>query len=435
MKKIVLILFTIYHSAVVFAQTDIGMNFSNTLWQAQSMNPAFVPSSKIVVALPSLAGGIYNTLGGVSVQNGKTQFNNYTASRNTISGEKDVSYIGVGFRVGEKGFFSLTQNLHETLSLSGSTELFQTIVQGNAQFIGKKIDVAPLLNFKIYNEIGLSFAYGLNEKINVGGKLKYLSGFGAAQTQSASQLSLLTNSDIYQLQFTSDYTLQASANFSAKTLGNLDTFPLPSLKSISQTAKTDGQGIGLDLGATYKINDKISVNASIINLLGSIKWKNSNSYNSNGSFAINGLDIVRLVKDSTLKIKAPNLDTLAKEMNFKKTATPFSTTLPRYIYFSAGYKITNALTANVLAQLSSVGRCFALNGTYRLNDWAEAGLTYSLRNGSRSDIGTNIVLKGGPVQVFFIADNLFALQKPLNVYNANLRGGINLVFGKRNESK
>ena len=422
MKKIILLYFIVL-SLKSFAQNDIGLNFSKTIWQGNVVNPAFMPQNKIVIASPSIYFGYYNTFGGFLVNNNLLKIKS-SNTRDFISGNNDLSFGGLGFAVGQNGYLSFSQTLHTERSLSGSGNLFKAIVEGNAQFVGKTIDFSPNLKYSKYNEFAATYAHNLG-KLTVGGKVKLFTGLANVQTGGNSSFSLSTDSDAYQLKFDLDYKLQASKNV-ATILGDLTTAPN---FSVSNFSLVDGIGMGLDLGATYDLTDKITLGASANNLLASIKWNGGKEYATNAKFNIEGVDIVKLIKDSTFSLQYPNLDTVVKNMNFTTTSKNFRTSPSKSLTLTGSYKVNNFLTTNALVAFSSGRSYAALNATATLKNWVEAGLTYSIRNRSFSDLGANIAVKIGPVQAYCIADNFLATFKPLKTHNFNVRVGANLAFG------
>jgi hypothetical protein len=427
MKKIFSILSFLSFFFLSYAQTDIGLNFANTVFQSNVMNPAYSPRSKVVVALPSAAVGYYNSLGGLKVNNGQTQFSSSAESGQIlINGEATV--FGIGFAVGENGFLSIGQKVSSEFGIGGKTNLFKTLVGGNAQFIGQEIEVTPQLNAMIFGEWNVTYAHQWN-KWNFGVKMKSLNGWAALETDDASKISLTTKNDFYQLQFDANYTLNASSAIAAP-FGNLDTVPSSFFNGITKTSR----GFGLDLGATYALSDKITLGASLINGLGSIKWKNASAYNAKSRFELDGIDVVKLATDSTFGIKFANLDTLVDKLSFQKTPTTFRTKSTRYLNLSASYQVNNILTANALLGFSSRGSYLALNGTLRFKNWIETGLTYSIRNRSAADLGANVALKLGWLQIYAVADNFLAIARPLQANNFNARVGVNLAFGKRTKT-
>jgi Family of unknown function (DUF5723) len=412
------------------AQNDLGLQFSKTLWQNNLVNAAYIPENKVNIALPSYYAGYYNTFGGFTVRNNQTQTNKVT-NKDWVSFGQEISFLGLGFRLPNGGVVTLQQNLHIDAAFGNDGELFEVITKGNAPYIGKTIDITPETNGQIYNELGVGYAQKIG-KLNVGGKIKRYNGWAAARSRDDAFLKLTTNEDAYQLNFDLDYRLEASENLSSalndlESLPNFETIGTPN--GILDLQKKSGGGFGLDLGASYDVSDKITVGAAVNNL-GRIKWK-GNVYTAKTKFDIIGVDIQQLLEDSTLSVNAPTLDTVFQKMNFTKTATSFSTSpLTNYNFF-VNYKINNYLTVNGLLGRTARGNYFALNTTARLKNWLEAGLTYSVRNQSFANLGTNIALKLGPFQMYLIADNLLATQKPLQSSNANFRIGTNLVFGKK----
>jgi hypothetical protein len=419
MKKIFFIFFALI-TLKTNAQNDLGLNFSKSIWQNNYVNPASIPKNKIVVALTSGEISYYNTFGGVKTISNVLTAKSVAESKFRFYGE--INTFGVGFGIGEHGYGSISNTLHSDANLTSSGDLVSLLVNGNASFIGKKLQLAPTVDFSNYGEWAATYAHNLG-KLTVGGKVKKFNGIGAIRTKPNSTFGFTTESDAYQLAFDVNYSMQVSRGFSS-AFGSLDTVPTVNFFKFQK----DGSGFGLDLGANFDVNDKITVGVSAINLLGKINWKNAQEYNAKAKFRIEGFDITQLLQDSTFDIKAPNLDTILNKMSFTQTTTTFSTSPTKAVNLTGTYRINPIFSANALLGFSSRGSYFALNGTASVNRFLEAGLTYSIRNKSYANFGANVVLKGGPVQAYVILDN-FAGLVTRSVNNCNLRAGINLAFG------
>ena len=65
----------------------------------------------------------------------------------------------------------------------------------------------------------------------------------------------------------------------------------------------------------------------------------------------------------------------------------------------------------------------------KMNKWITLGATYTIINRSYNNLGFGFNINPGPVQFYMVADNLFGAIKPQNARYAQLRFGINLIFG------
>ena len=75
----------------------------------------------------------------------------------------------------------------------------------------------------------------------------------------------------------------------------------------------------------------------------------------------------------------------------------------------------------------------ALTGSYQLSPVLRVGGIYALRHETFDNLGLNATLSLGPLQVVAATDNIITAFQPKDSNQANLRLGLNLVFGKAAE--
>ena len=83
------------------------------------------------------------------------------------------------------------------------------------------------------------------------------------------------------------------------------------------------------------------------------------------------------------------------------------------------------MSYNFLYQLLNLNKLHTL---LSLGNVFHAGLTYGYFHGMHS-FGTNATYQFGPMQIFAVSDNLPGLINPANARFANVRVGLNWVFG------
>ena len=266
-----------------------------------------------------------------------------------------------------------------------------------------------------------------------GGRIKLLNGLGKVDSKRAS-IQVQTDEEIYQLQLTSDYLINTAGAFSLDIDGsdfntefNIEDYSAGDFFSINR-------GWGIDLGARLRLNEKLTLAASIIDL-GFISWKdNVGNFTSNGSFSFEGLDLDDIISDNSVELGG-SADTIFETFNFTQTNEAFTTALASKIYLSGQYKVHSLFRAGALIYLENQrGKTFkalALNGTLTLGKIVSLGLVYSIHNRSFANVGLNTQVKLGPVQLFAASDNIVAVARPGNSRGTNARVGLNLAFGKR----
>jgi len=298
--------------------------------------------------------------------------------------------------------------------------------EGNGQYVGATIDLAHQMNLTAYNEFALSAAMNFS-KLTVGAKLKYLTGIANASV-SNNALTLFTDSDIYQLTLTSDYTLNTSTIINSN---NLSSFQLDFGNFGSDNLFTKNNGIAVDLGIVYQLNEKTKLSASVIDL-GTINWTdNINNYSSKGNATYEGFEFSQFSDEGEIAFSNA-LDTLEEVFNFSETQNEYATNLPTKIYLSATYDM------NEMWQLGGLffteiyqGKTFpmvALSGRAKITDKISVGGIYSARENNFFNLGLNFAVRIGSIELYGASDNILGVFNPYKSSNVNLRTGLNLLF-------
>ena len=437
MSKYLLIFFlTLFSfSNSIFSQSEIGLHFLDVM-QTSKTNPAWVGEDRIQIGLPNIHLNYYNTAGDFNglireVINGAEQvsigdaLNDLSETGNILRGGIELNTFEFGYKLG---------NIRLGLSHSQKVDLFidypQTLaklfLEGNGQFVGQTIDLGHQINLTGYNEFALSGAMNLS-KLTIGAKLKYLTGIANASVGN-NALTLFTDSDIYQLSLMSDYTLNTSSLINAD---DLSTFRLEFENFSGDNLFTKNNGIALDLGVTFQLNEKIKVAASVIDL-GTINWtENLNNYSSTGNATYDGYDFTEFSTNDEIDF-SNGLDTLEEVFNFSETQNEYSTTLPTKIYLSATYNMNERWQlGGLLFTEIYQGKTFpmlALSGQANISDKISIGGIYSAREGNYFNLGLNFAVRLGPVQIYGTSDNILGVFAPYQSSNVNLRTGLNLLF-------
>lgn len=419
---------------------QLGLHFMDNVWQVNHTNPAKAPDQKVIFSFPNAYGNF--THSAVSFNNlisTNAEGTRFLDSEQLIANLKDNNFLNLQasaetFNVAVS-VLNMQFSLHHAVKFNGilryPKSLVQLAFQGNAPFIGQEINVAPSFNFLAYNEIGVGFNMRL-ANLDVGGRIKALTGIGTLSSDRAS-IKLRTDADIYQLSLSSDYQINAAGILDLDINGSDFSADLTDSYNLGDFLKIN-RGWAIDLGAQYKVNDQLTVAASIVDL-GFIRWKeNAANFTSQGEFEFEGLTIDNFIDEDEVAFNIDQ-DSILDIFNFTQTNEAFTTYLPSKIYLSGTYKVTPLFRAGGLIYLENQkGKTFkalSLNGTLLVGRIFHFGATYSIYNKKYDNIGLNFQLKLGPVQFFGVSDNILAAFRPANSRGTNGRFGMNLVFGKR----
>jgi hypothetical protein len=435
MRNIFLLLFLAAWSTAI-GQEDLSTHFMRNTWQANKTNPAFFPDYKVVVALP----GLYNTLRVSNLTYNDVVVNNVVDPRTAISAlddmdniirqNLDIETLSLAARFGNFGV-SLSHAARLNAYLNYPKALPQLIWEGNAQFIGETVDFAPDIDVFSYQEVSLGVMYDISPNFSVGGRFKFLSGVTSISS-SGNMLELSTSDDVYQLNMNADYTVNTSNSIDYDGFDELDVqFDFGS--GNNGQLFSSNTGFSFDLGARFAF-DKLELAASFLDLGGSINWEEEvANYSLEGDYEFEGLQFAEDILEDTTEF-GNVLDTLEAVYDFTETNDTYSTKLPTRIYLSGNYQLTDYWTAGAVFYSESYrGELFtavALASNIEVLSFLNLGATYAFRSGTFDNLGLNTAITLGPVQLLAATDNIFTAFRPADSNSANVRLGLNLVFGK-----
>jgi hypothetical protein len=343
------------------------------------------------------------------------------SDKNFISLSLRSNIIEGGFRW-KKNYITFNVSEKANFNLTFPKELFELLLKGNGAFIGQEISMRRL-NFDVthHREYAIGFARQINDKVSVGGKLKYLYGMENFSS-GKSNLSFYTAPDDYQIELSSDYIIHTSTTGNAKK-GSSDSY-LFGLKNV---------GFAVDLGTTYKFNDRWKFMASVIDL-GSIKWKSNvkNFVAESGEYKFDGVDINKFINDSSGG--GDLMDTLTNSFGPTENADAYKTSLPTHAYLNACFQInaksnvSGLLHAEIFRE--TVQPTITASYNRKVSQHFAASVNYSMINQHWDNVGMGFSVNAGPVQIYMISDNLIGTINPLSHNTLHFNFGFNLVFGR-----
>ncbi len=432
-----------------FSQTESTLYFMNSIPQVVEANPAIIPRYKTSIGLPFISsmGSVYTNNGFsyndiISKIDGSTKLDlsnlsSRLAEKNYIQVAAFADIFRIGLRISPKVYImaSSTAKSYERTMIPKS--LISLLVDGTAPLVGSYSRSSPSAEANAMLVTSFGIAYQVNDKLTVGGRLKYLIG-QTNVTTDASSLTVQVD-DAYQITATGQATVKTSG------INNLTSSGYDVSEHWTDYLKNNGWG--LDLGATYKATDKLTLGASLTDI-GFITWKN-NTYQytldpAKATYTFSGIDISKLANNNTDYLTG-QLDSIKNKFEMKETSTgSYSTMLPGKLYLSGKYEILQDLSVGLLffnekykERLSS-GVTAAVNKNF--GKLVSTYLSYTASNRSYNNIGLGVSFNVSPVQIYFVGDNIFGATTSL-VSNGNLnsylnsaqvvtvRAGLNIVMG------
>ncbi|MCK9611381.1 MAG: DUF5723 family protein [Bacteroidales bacterium] len=356
------------------------------------------------------------------------------AKKNHLILNQQIELLSFGFKIKRVHYVSLSLTEKLRFRFTYPRDLLSMIWRGNSQFIGSAANFNGLgAELTHYRELALGYTYNLNSKWTVGGRFKLLFGMSNVYTKK-SKLSLEVDEEYYNLTANSDFDLYTSAPEKIyNTLFDNDTMTIDDYKDY--LFNFNNPGFGIDLGATYKINEKWTVGASVIDF-GYIFWKTeTRRYSmSDKSFTFQGIDIADFFrKDSTQENAIDKLlDSIANIFKIEEENKRYSSPLPTKIYLSGYYNISKKDRAAVIFRGEIYGKTFQPAFTIAYNrlfkNILDFSFSYSYMNREWLNFGIGAALRFGPFQIFLSTDNFLAAIIPYHTKNFNVHFGCNYIF-------
>lgn len=260
------------------------------------MNPAFAPERNYV-AIPGLGNINVGAQSNVGVNtflypygndklttfmNGNissSEFLGKLKDNNRINVDLNMTLLSAGFRAWG-GFNTIDINMRSTTSLNLPRGLFEFMKLGmnSSNSVYEMDDLG--ISSNNYAEIALGHSRQINDKLNVGGKLKFLLGLGNVDVKMNDM----------KVQMAEDkWMVQANGEMNASVKGLTMPTKGESGKEVNSPSEKDlidwenidldnpgltGFGMAVDLGATYKLREDLTLSAAILDL-GFISWNNT----------------------------------------------------------------------------------------------------------------------------------------------------------------
>lgn len=476
--KYILILILAVIIADASAQNSQVLYFMN-LPQNHLLNPALRPSNKVYIGLPGMSGINLN------INNNFVNFNDVfikgqpkdsiisflhpdynpdkflakIKDKNSLEQETTVQLLGVGFSVGNDGyvFLDINERIQGNIVLPG--DLFRLALKGNEGFAGKKIDLSSLRgDIKYYHEFGVGFSRNFTDKLRIGIKGKLLFGIAAASIDNKS-LGITVNDD-YSHTLDANLTVNMSGpvNVYMNSKHNVDSVVFDDSRFKTSAGATDffsgkkNIGLGLDIGATFDLTDRIVLSASVTDL-GFIRWKNDvtnlKTYNQFKFSGLNMLDVINGTKTID-EVGKDMLDSLKNAFNVSNSKAPFTTYLPFGISLGGSYNVTKRFSVGLLSYSRIIGKqvreALTLSANLNLGNAFSTSISYTAENHRYDNLGAGVAFRAGIIQFYLLSDRIPIMWNkikndksnvmvPANWNTINLRLGMNLVFGNRIREK
>jgi len=387
----------------------------------------------------------------------REKFLNSIGRKGYLGAEINAQILTVGFSVKDDWFVDLSFAVKGNASGYIPADLFKLLINGNEEFIGSSIDLSGMgFNAQAYLESSIGISKNITERLRVGGRLKL--------NQGALNASLMT--DRLEIQVNEDYSHALYTDMVMRFNAPVDVYQdagnmIDSLQFRDDFGFSDvgpsfkNFGMGLDVGAQYKLLDNLTLSASIIDF-GYVRW-NSQVFDlrANNSFTFDGFDISSVIAgDEDIDSMLVDFgDSVLDSFDFDDTEESYLTGLPTKIYIGGSYSPLKFLGLGLLARTSlnkGVRQSLTFSANLYAGDVLGLHLSYTMINRTFNNMGFGMNLRAGPVQFYTVVDQLpvswvrfeggegedsFNAVLPKRLDYMNLRFGMNLMFGRPDQKR
>lgn len=441
-KYCIVILLMCIFSTRANAQFDMLMYGYRFVPQSNYNNPAFIPKGKIAIGIPlisSISTSTYSSsfslddiLKDNTINDSLKLDLSYLISKgneaNYLTEYVDNDILYVGFKL-ESNFlsFGIRNRLYSRIVYP--EDLVKLIWNGNASNLDEELNLsATETNHDHFLDYYVNFGLVINENVTLGIRANLLQGLSSVQTQR-NELTLVTNSE-----GVNGYSFDANTSFLINTSGlNSDSTNPGAVSDYIFNYKN--LGFSFDIGADFKISERLNINFSILDF-GKINWNsNLKSYESNSdNVHFSGITVDINSNGDVFQDYVDSITNLVDVNDFEKE---YSTYLPTRFYAGLEYfsfdrknclsfVYSGILLKNMFSPAFSVGfdREVSKHFAFKIN---YSYLTYAPLN-----LGTGFSFNFKPFQFYFLTDNIFSTFLWDKQRYLNVRFGINIMIPKQN---
>jgi hypothetical protein len=429
------------------AQQSNTLFFMHSLPESNFINPAVQNGCKLFIGLPVIssvhvhvsnsgftANQLLNKVPGGYALDADGMLNKL-ARKNITTSELHTTILAVGLRK-EDYYYTFTIQEKDNMATLYSRDLATFALKGNTQFEGQWINLNGTGEY--FNHVR-EYAFGVSKvksrALTLGIKAKLL--FGKLNvTTGSGNIRMFTQENTFNLAFQTDAGFNSSIPYSLGVTGDGSyRFYRPYRGSISSYAwNRKNPGLAFDLGFIYQYSSKLTFSGSLLDL--GLIWYRSNltNYHIRGDYLYQGPGADSMISDRFLW---DVFDGLNNNVNMDLGNHSYVYFLDPRLYLGATYKLNKRIDANLLLYNRflpvKIQTSVTASLTGRLSKNTEASLSWSYMNRSFSNVGIGLAYGRSPLQFYLVSDNVLGFFRPMSTKNVNVRFGLNLHFGCREQ--
>ena len=331
--------------------------------------------------------------------------------------------------------------------------------EGNANYIGKEFNLGEI---NASGDLLTVYHFGVNKKINkkitVGARAKLYSSMLSFSSTSNSGTFVTIPSEsgdnIYD-HIVSNATINVNTS-GITSLSDLDTRTQVINKLLGRSFFGGNLGIGVDLGATYEINEKWTASASILDLGAIFHKKNIESYQVSGEYNLDGIELLFPPLgngDSSLPYYEDLIDDIGAAFTIDTIYNSYIQMRPVKMYASVKYNFGQAIGGDKTCNCLKMGENQKYNQSigfqyfsiirpkgpqiaatlfyyHRLSDYFSVKATYTADSYSYSNVGLGLITNIKMVNFYIVADNLQWYSNLAKAKSVSLQFGFNIIIDK-----
>lgn len=441
MKRLYIFLFLLSSLSLV-AQQDFTLINMQEIPQSSYSNPSNRFNGSFYIGLPAISSNYFSFTNsrfaysdaviksGNSLNFDLDQVIEEAGENNYLSFNTKTDLFSFGISLNEKTQLMVNVTENANLRLNYTNDFMRFVYRGNASFEDNTANLEGIgINAIHYREYAVGVSHQLNEQLRLGIKAKYLYGMENIYSERT-DIRLITDPETFEITAQSDISLRTAGIIDVEGDENFGDYILG----------RKNRGFAVDLGANYQLNEKLSLTASILDL-GAIKWNDhTKNYSNNGEFVYNGIEINAFSdEDPAADDRSTSfnrvVDSMEKALNLDSNTNSYTAPLTSRFFIGANYQLNEKSIVGGLIQSEIFQRkiypSFTANYHRKMNKWIGLSASYTVFNGSYTNLGLGLNVNPGPVQFYIVSDNVIHAFQPQHAQYLQLRFGINLIFGSQ----
>jgi hypothetical protein len=361
---------------------------------------------------------------------------NRMGPRNLLTTELYTTWLALGVQRND-WYFTFAIQEKDNLALAYPRDLVAFGLKGNTQFEGEWLDLRGTgAYFNHMREFALGVSKVKSRSLTVGMKAKLLFG-KLNMTTGRSRIGMFTADNTFDLLFDVDAGFRSSMPYSLiqdsgtrYRIGNLYGGTVSSVLFSRRNP-----GLAFDFGFIYRYNDRLTLSGSLLDLGGIYYRSDLTNYSITEQYLYQGPAMDSAISESFFW---DVFDGLNENLNFTLGHESYLYLLEPRLYLGADIQVNPKVNAQVLLYNRILPNKLQTSVTAMLSAQVgkstRAAVSLSYMNRSFTNLGVGISTGNKPLQAYLVSDNILGFFIPMDTKTANIRFGLNLRIGCRQQT-